>query len=436
MPKPDSFVRIRKLFTKASLPIIVTCGFILLQVSLQAFKPVSSLGEPQGMKESKNPMITSQQSFEEVARLTAFSDKPKQQQLQSGTLNAALKTYKIPLSLANEAMEVLNRKGARNKSATIYSSVTGELKRLECYLKDRSRLVIFKNGKSFQMYHEPSKHYTFIQTVSGRFESSFYDSALALGVSPEVVFEVTHVLQGMVDFRRDIKPGDGFSLLIERSGLDNERLLAVRLHLNTKAIEVYAFVPQDGEGAYFTKDGKSLTTGFLTRPVVNSRITSRFSMRRLHPVLGYVRPHYGVDYAAPYGTRVVSIGPGRVVYVGYRGGFGRLVEIYHPEFGFVSQYGHLSRYGANAKVGVSVSAGDTVGYVGTSGITTGPHVHFGIKKNGNYLNPERISFPRYAAMDQADQARFKRYVSKLQPFFEEQDMGVVMVSLPEAFGSG
>jgi murein DD-endopeptidase MepM/ murein hydrolase activator NlpD len=157
-------------------------------------------------------------------------------------------------------------------------------------------------------------------------------------------------------------------------------------------------------------------------------------MRRLHPVLGYVRPHYGVDYAAPYGTKVVAIGPGKVVYVGYKGGFGRLVEIYHPEFGFVSQYGHLSRYAASTKVGVHVSAGETIGYVGTSGITTGPHVHFGIKKNDSYLNPERISFPRFATLNTTDKTRFQRYVSKLRPLFEEQEMGVVMVSLPEAAG--
>jgi len=248
------------------------------------------------------------------------------------------------------------------------------------------------------------------------------------------VFEVTHVLQGMVDFRKDIRAGDSFSLLIERSDIDNERLLGARLRLNAKTIEIYAFVPKDGEEAYFTKDGKSFTTGFLTRPVINSRITSRFSMRRLHPVLGYVRPHYGVDYAAPYGTKVVAIGPGQVVYVGYKGGFGRLVEIYHPEFGFVSQYGHLSRYAASAKVGVHISAGETIGYVGTSGITTGPHVHFGIKKSDSYLNPERISFPRFATLNTTDKARFQSYVSKLRPLFEEQEMGVVMVSLPEAAG--
>ena len=434
MPKPATFSRLRKLPAKVSLPIMVALGFSLLQVTLPAFKPVSSIdGFKVVQKKEKSPML-SQKSFEEVARLTAFSDKPKQQQFKSETLTVALKTYKVPPSLANKAIEVLNQRGARNKSTTIYASMAGELKRLECQLKDRSRLIIFKSGKSYQLYHEPSKHYTFIQTISGTFQSNFYDSALALGVSPEVVFEVTHVLQDMVDFRKDIRTGDSFSLLIERSGIDNERLLGVRLRLSTKTIEIYAFVPQDGEGAYFTKDGKSFTTGFLARPVFSSRITSRFSMRRLHPVLGYVRPHYGVDYAAPYGTKVVAIGPGRVAYVGYKGGFGRLVEIYHPEFGFTSQYGHLSRYAASAKVGAIVSAGETIGYVGTSGITTGPHVHFGIKKNGSYLNPERISFPRFATLNATDRARFKRYVSKLRPLFEEQEMGVVMVSLPEVAG--
>jgi len=434
MQKPAPSSRLSKLFTNVSLPIMVTLGFSLLQVTLPAFKPVSPVEGFQSAQKKEKSLIPSQKSFEEVARLTAFSDKPKQRQFKSGTLTVALKTYKVPPSLANEAIEVLNQRGARNKSTTIYASMTGELKRLECYLKDRSRLIIFKSGKSYQLYHEPSKHYTFIQTISGTFQSSFYDSALALGVSPEVVFEVTHVLQGMVDFRKDIRAGDSFSLLIERSGIDNERLLGARLRLNTKTIEIYAFVPQDGEEAYFTKDGKSFTTGFLTRPVINSRITSRFSMRRLHPVLGYVRPHYGVDYAAPYGTKVVAIGPGKVVYVGYKGGFGRLVEIYHPEFGFVSQYGHLSRYAASTKVGVHVSAGETIGYVGTSGITTGPHVHFGIKKSDSYLNPERISFPRFATLNTTDKTRFQRYVSKLRPLFEEQEMGVVMVSLPEAAG--
>jgi len=135
MPKPAPSSRLRKLFTNVSLPIMVTLGFSLLQVTLPAFKPVSPVEGFQSAQKKEKSLISSQKSFEEVVRLTAFSDKPKQQQFKSETLTVALKTYKVPPSLANEAIEVLNQRGARNKSTTIYASMTGELKRLECYLK-------------------------------------------------------------------------------------------------------------------------------------------------------------------------------------------------------------------------------------------------------------------------------------------------------------
>lgn len=433
MNQLNSRLWVRRLLSKAPLPILTSLGFILLQLAMPKIKPPSLLEG--GLKANEADKLSAEaRALEEVAQLVVPSERPKMRPVKPDTLPTQLKTYKIPPRLADQAVKVLSGKGARAQSAAVYTSLSGELKRLEYYLKDRSRLIIFKNGKTYQLYHEPTRHYTFVQTLSGTLESSFYESALSLGLSPEVVFEITHVLQGMIDFRKDIHAGDSFSLLIERSGIESERLLAARFCLSKRTIEVYAFIPQDGEEAYFTQEGKSLTTGFLTRPVAHSRITSRFSLRRLHPVLGYVRPHYGVDYAAPYGTPVMAVGPGKIVYVGYKGGFGRLIEVFHPQFGFVSQYGHLSRYAKISKVGHFVKAGEVIGYVGTSGMTTGPHVHFGIKQNGKYLNPERIQFPRYVALDKADQQRFQGYVSKLRPLFTEQKMGIVMVQLPKSSG--
>jgi murein DD-endopeptidase MepM/ murein hydrolase activator NlpD len=433
MIKANSRLWTRKLFGKVPLSILASVGFILLQLAIPKIKPIPPLEERLKANTVDSPP-ESVRIPQELARLVSSSEKPKLRPVKPGTLPTQLKTYNIPPQLADQAVKVLNDRGARAKSAAVYTSITGELKRLEYYLKDRSKLIIFKNGKTYQLYHEPTQHYAFVQTLSGTLESSFYESAINLGLSPEVVFEITHVLQGRIDFRKDIHQSDSFSLLIEHSGIEDERLLAAQFRLNNRTIEIYAFIPQDGEEAYFTQDGKSLTTGFLTSPIAHSRITSRFSLRRLHPVLGYVRPHYGIDYAAPYGTPVMAIGPGRIVYVGYKGGFGRLVEIFHPEFVFVSQYGHLSRYAQISNVGQLVKAGDIIGYVGTSGMTTGPHVHFGITQKGKYLNPERIQFPRYVTLSRADQNRFQSYVAKLHPLFSEQKMGIVMVQLSESSG--
>jgi murein DD-endopeptidase MepM/ murein hydrolase activator NlpD len=144
---------------------------------------------------------------------------------------------------------------------------------------------------------------------------------------------------------------------------------------------------------YYDCDGNSVRRVFLKSPLNYRRISSYFSNRRFHPILKTYRPHHGVDYAAPTGTPVVSIGDGRVTKAGWNGGMGNYVEIRHNNI-YTSCYGHLSRYGRGVRGGVRVKQGQIIGYVGSTGLSTGPHLDFRVKKYGSYVNPLTIDYPR------------------------------------------
>jgi murein DD-endopeptidase MepM/ murein hydrolase activator NlpD len=153
------------------------------------------------------------------------------------------------------------------------------------------------------------------------------------------------------------------------------------------------FEEPDGTMEYYDCDGNSVRRVFLKSPLNYRRISSYFTHRRFHPILKIYRPHYGVDYAAPIGTPVVAIGDGRVTHAGWNGGMGNFVEIRHNNI-YTSCYGHLSRYGKGVRSGVRVTQGQVIGYVGSTGLSTGPHLDFRVKKYGSYVNPLTIDYPR------------------------------------------
>jgi murein DD-endopeptidase MepM/ murein hydrolase activator NlpD len=155
----------------------------------------------------------------------------------------------------------------------------------------------------------------------------------------------------------------------------------------------FGFRDEDGKMEYYDYDGNSVRRVFLKSPLNFRRISSYFSNRRFHPILKVYRPHLGIDYAAPTGTPIVSIGDGRVAYVGWKGGFGKYVEIRHNNV-YTTCYGHLSRYGKGVRKGARVSQGQVIGYVGATGLATGPHLDFRVKKFGSYVNPLRIEYPK------------------------------------------
>ncbi len=217
-------------------------------------------------------------------------------------------------------------------------------------------------------------------------------SAFPANVRLEVSYALAEILEHRVDLSRDLQPGDTVSLLVERKTAPNGTvingdILASRLTVDGKRVEAMRFASSNtgNRAKYFDGEGKSLNGGFLRAPLEFRRISSLFGMRK-HPILGIVRAHQGIDYAAQSGTAVRAIGDGTVIFAGWKGGYGRVVEIRHRN-GIVTRYGHLRDFAKGIRGGVSVAMSNTIGHVGASGLATAPHLHFEVLVRGVHQNP-------------------------------------------------
>ncbi len=230
--------------------------------------------------------------------------------------------------------------------------------------------------------------------ISGKIQSSLYESMLTLGLPAKVSVNFAEIFAWDIDFFVETTSEDSFYLLVEKYSYGNRyteygRILwAEYSGKRTGKLEAFYF-----NGSYYLPDGRPIKRQFLRSPLTYRRITSYFTNRRFHPILRVYRPHHGIDYAAPYGTPVSSVADGIVIYAGWKGGYGKFVQIRHAN-GYVSGYGHLSRIKRGIHRGKRVKQGEVIGYVGSTGLSTGPHLHFEIKFNGRYVNPLRIKPPR------------------------------------------
>lgn len=213
--------------------------------------------------------------------------------------------------------------------------------------------------------------------------------AFPSNVRSEVAYALADILEYRVDLSRDLRTGDSIKVLIERQRAPNGavragEVIAARLTIGGRPVETMRFA-QGTKVAYYDGDGKSMRAAFLRAPLAFRRISSVFGLRR-HPILGTVRAHQGMDYAAPRGTPVRALGDGTVIFAGWKGGYGRVLEIRHRN-GFVTRYGHLNGFASGIRRGTSVSIARTVAYVGTTGLSTAPHLHFEVLVGGKHRDP-------------------------------------------------
>jgi murein DD-endopeptidase MepM/ murein hydrolase activator NlpD len=235
--------------------------------------------------------------------------------------------------------------------------------------------------------------------VAGVVTSNLYDAVQALGEQSGLADDFTAIFAWDLDFSRDVRRGDEFSMLYERLYLEREgeeplyvrpgRILAARYTTRGRVHHAVYFERGQGHGAYYRPDGSPVERSFLKAPLEYRRISSHYAATRLHPVLKVRRPHYAIDYAAPVGTPVWSVADGEVIFRGRVGGFGNLVKVRHED-GHVSYYGHLSRFAKELRVGQRVQQKQVIGYVGQTGMATGPHLDFRMQRNGRYVNPSSV----------------------------------------------
>lgn len=291
------------------------------------------------------------------------------------------------------------------------------LQRFEYEIDSEGVLVISRAQDGYEVRREAIEYETETRTVYGKITSSLFGAVAEAGESPALAVRLADIFAWDIDFIRDIRVGDSFAAIVEKRSRDGEfagygRILAAQFVNQDQAFNGFLFADTDGQEQYFDEQGRSLRKAFLKAPLNFSRISSGFNLNRLHPVLGYRRPHPAIDYAAPSGTPIKTVGDGVVSSKGWDKGGGNYVKIRHNSV-YETVYMHMRGFAKGIKKGQRVHQGQIIGYVGSTGIATGPHLDYRIKKNGSYVNPTTIKSPSCKPVDKERMAEFMQLVQPL-----------------------
>lgn len=259
--------------------------------------------------------------------------------------------------------------------------------------------------------------------ASGVIQDSLFLAANRVGLSDALIMQLVQVFGWDIDFALDIRQNDRFSLVYEEVYLDGEklrdgRILAAEFVNRDRTYRAVRHVDAQGRADYYSPDGKSMRKAFLRTPVEYTRVSSRFSTGRMHPVLNRIRAHKGVDYAAPTGTPIKSTGDGRVIFKGVHGGYGNTVIIQHGSR-YSTLYAHMSSFNRKLKQGDRVSQGQVIGYVGMSGLATGPHLHYEFRVDDVHRDPLRVALPNAAPIGDQHMGEF---LAKAKPLLAQLDV--------------
>jgi murein DD-endopeptidase MepM/ murein hydrolase activator NlpD len=247
----------------------------------------------------------------------------------------------------------------------------------------------------------------YLAKVEGEIRSSLFDAVNAAGELDQLTLSLAEILAWEVDFYKDVREGDRFKVLVEKIYKEDQFIQygiihAVEYQGRERIIRAIRY-----RGGYYDDNGNSLKKAFLKAPLRVDNISSKFSRARRHPILGGLYPHYGVDYAAPTGAPVWAVSDGTVISVGRSLGFGKQVILRHKN-GYSTYYSHLSRYGPGIRKGKDVNQKDIIGYVGSTGLSTGPHLDYRLAKEGRFLNPLKETFPTGCSIDRNDAEKLRK----------------------------
>ncbi|ETX02820.1 MAG: hypothetical protein ETSY1_02220 [Candidatus Entotheonella factor] len=352
---------------------------------------------------------------------TEFSDKVKKGDTAILILERAGVDAKQAMALYRAVRKIYNlRRINVGQTYHVHLDGNGQIQQFIYEIDHRQRLVVIRDDQGFRGQLKVIPYARSERVIVGELSDSIYATLKAQGESTRLIRDFADIFAWSVDFATDLRQGDSFRLLIEeheRKGQTAEyhRILAAELiNRNRKLQTVY--YDYKNAGGYYRPDGSSMQGMFLRSPLRYTRISSRFTRRRFHPILKRYRPHLGIDYAAPRGTPVRSVAKGKVEWFGRKGANGKMVVIRHQN-AYKSYYLHLSRYAPGLRRHKSVSQGQIIGYVGSTGMSTGPHLDFRLAKNGKYINPLKhrsIEGPRMPKSAMADfRKHTKTMLSKL-----------------------
>ena len=371
-----------------------------------AFIPtqLAEITQPEPVKEITEPLkhtiikIKSGHSLSAIFRKHKFSHQDLYRIMQKGQLSKALRNLHPGRTLEVE------------------SNAEGKLFSLSYQINRLQTINVIRADDDFDIQTVDKPVEKRINFSAGSIQSSLFESGKEAGLSDALVMEMAGIFGWDIDFALDIRRNDKFSILYEEQFIEGKKyqtgtILAAEFTNQGKTFKAIRFTDKSGRTSYYTPEGLSMRKTFLRSPVDFRRISSRFGKRK-HPVLNRMRLHKGVDYAARRGTPIQSSGDGKVVFKGRKGGYGRVVIVQHGSR-YKTLYAHMNGFKRGIRVGKSVKQGQTIGFVGSSGRATGPHLHYEFRVNGAHRNPLTVKLPNSAPIKSAFKGEFVAHAQRL-----------------------
>jgi murein DD-endopeptidase MepM/ murein hydrolase activator NlpD len=316
----------------------------------------------------------------------------------------------------------------------------GDIKQLTRKVNETQTLEVVRQDSGFEAKIIDNPVETRVRTAAAVIDSSLFQAAGAANISDAIALKLANVFAWDIDFVLDIREGDRFTAVYEQIYQDGKYLrdgevLAAEFVNNGKVYRAVRFVSDSGSAGYYTPAGLAMRKAFLRAPVDFTRVSSAFNPHRQHPILNLIRGHMGTDYAAPTGTPVHAAGDGRVGFAGWRGGYGNAIVLTHGS-NVSTLYGHMSRFARNMHVGTHVQQGDVIGFVGMTGLATGPHLHYEYLTNGVHRNPQTVQLPGAEPLHAEALQRFRDLAAPLIAALSPQLPGALAAAAASGTASG
>ncbi|NRH26002.1 peptidoglycan DD-metalloendopeptidase family protein [Pseudomonas sp. MS19] len=300
----------------------------------------------------------------------------------------------------------------------------GQLESIECQVSQLETIRMEKSTDGYAFKRDMLKPEVQSAYAHGVITDSLFASARRGGLSHNLTMELANIFGYDIDFAMDIRKGDEFEVIYENKVVDGKKvgtghILSARFKNRGKTYTAVRYTNQQGNTTYYTADGGSMRKAFIRTPVDFARISSRFSNGRRHPILNKIRAHKGVDYAAPRGTPIKATGDGKIVLAGRRGGYGNAVIIQHGQR-YRTLYGHMQGFAKGIRTGGSVKQGQIIGYIGTTGLSTGPHLHYEFQVNGVHVDPLSQKLPMADPIAKKEKTRFMKVSQPLMAMMNKE----------------
>lgn len=368
-------------------------------------------------------ILTNEQNQEVQAQQSASTEQKEvaEYEIQSGdTFADILGSFKVPydqaLAIMNSSKEAFDFTKIQAGRVIKLVFINEAFASMEYPLTSETVVIVVKDQDTFKATTQPIPYQLQSVAANGTITDSLFVAAQNAGIEDKITMEIADIFSSDIDFATDIRNGDSFSVVYEKRSLEGKdagagKVLAAKFTNDGATYSAFRYSDK-----FYDENGKSIARQFLKSPLNYARISSGYSYKRTNPVTKQVTPHRAIDYAADTGTPVIATADGKVITAGSKGGLGITVELKHG--GYMTQYAHLSKIAKGVKNGADILQGDVIGYVGSTGISTGPHLQYAMFENGNPLNPLTADFPRGDSILGSDMSAFNSIKNKYQGMLE------------------